>query len=85
MNQASAVRLQREVRQREDELRLCYDNMEAGQPPLAQIHDEWLRTERDTAARAAQRLQAKMVGLLGRDWGRGREGRRGLGRYTTSG
>ena len=58
---------------------------EGGEEGTGEIHDEWLRAERDTTARAAQRLQAEMVGLLRRNWGREREGRRGLGRYTTSG
>ena len=60
MHQASALKLQQEVKEKEAELEQCYMRMEKGEPPSDEIELEWLRTLRAEE----QRLVDKQAALL---------------------
>lgn len=47
MNQANALKLQQELKEKEDNLEQAYIRMEKGEPPSEEIDREWLRHVRD--------------------------------------
>jgi len=51
MNQAQAMRMQQEVKEREAELEQCYLRMEKGEAPSQEIDVEWQRMVRDALRR----------------------------------
>lgn len=63
MNQASALRLQQEVKEKEAEVEQCYIRMEKGQPPTSEAEREWLRYLRDGEFRQKDREELAMVSI----------------------
>ena len=64
MNQASAMKLQQEVKGKEQELEQCYVRMERGEAPSEEAEREWYRMIRDEERRSKELLEKKEV----RDW-----------------
>ena len=64
MHQASALRLQQEVKEREGELEQSYMRMEKGEAPNEQIQLDWLRSLRSDERRAIDKHAAIMVNIL---------------------
>lgn len=61
MHQANALRLQQEIRNREESLKLGYENMEKGLPPSAEIEHDWQRQKQVEEQRAHDREASRLV------------------------
>ena len=61
MQQASAMKLQQEVKEREADLEQCYMRMEKGEAPSGDMEREWTRIVRDAERRSKERDEATMV------------------------
>lgn len=61
MNQAAAMKLQQEVKGKEQELEQCYVRMERGEAPCEEAEREWLRMVRDEERRTKELLEKKEV------------------------
>lgn len=61
MNQAAAMKLQQEVKGKEQELEQCYVRMERGKAPCEEAEREWLRMVRDEERRTKELLEKKEV------------------------
>lgn len=59
MNQAAAMKLQQEVKSKEQELEQCYVRMERGEAPNEEAEREWLRMIRDEARREKELMERK--------------------------
>lgn len=59
MNQAAAMKLQQEVKGKEQELEQCYVRMERGEAPCEEAEREWLRMVRDEERRTKELLEKK--------------------------
>lgn len=59
MNQAAAMKLQQEVKGKEQELEQCYVRMERGEAPCEEAEREWLRMARDEERRTKELLEKK--------------------------
>lgn len=64
MNQATAMKLQQEVKGKEQELEQCYVRMERGEAPSEEAEREWYRMIRDEDRRNKELMEKKEV------WGR---------------
>ena len=64
MNQAAAMKLQQEVKSKEQELEQCYVRMERGEAPNEEAEREWLRMIRDEARREKELMERKEVPLF---------------------
>lgn len=61
MNQAEAMKLQQEVKGKEQELEQSYVRMERGEAPNEEADREWLRMVRDEARREKELIERKEV------------------------
>ena len=61
MNQAAAMKLQRDVKGKEQELEQSYVRMERGEAPNEEAEREWLRMVRDEARREKELIERKEV------------------------
>lgn len=61
MNQASAMKLQQEVKEREGELEQCYIRMEKGEPPSQDMEMDWNRMLRDAERRREDGQNRQMM------------------------
>lgn len=61
MNQAAAMKLQQEVKEKEQELEQSYVRMERGEAPNEEAEREWLRMVRDEARREKEIMERKEV------------------------
>lgn len=61
MNQAEAMKLQQEVKGKEQELEQSYVRMERGEAPNEEAEREWLRMVRDEARRDKELIERKEV------------------------
>lgn len=61
MNQANALRLQQESKEKETELEQCYMRMEKGEAPCDEMHLEWLRAVRNEERRVQDKRMASMA------------------------
>lgn len=61
MNQAEAMKLQQEVKGKEQELEQSYVRMERGEAPNEEAEREWLRMVRDEARREKELIERKEV------------------------
>lgn len=61
MNQAAAMKLQQEVKSKEQELEQSYVRMERGEAPNEEAEREWLRIIRDEARRQEEIIEKKEV------------------------
>lgn len=61
MNQASAMKLQQEVRGKEQQLEQCYVRMERGEAPSEEAEREWNRMVRDEERRNKELMEKKEV------------------------
>ncbi|CAL1531513.1 unnamed protein product [Lymnaea stagnalis] len=61
MNQAQAMKLQQEVKEREAELEQCYIRMEKGEAPSQEFELEWERFIRDTESKLEQAEARRMM------------------------
>lgn len=59
MNQAAAMKLQQEVKGKEQELEQCYVRMERGEAPCEEAEREWIRMVRDEERRTKELLEKK--------------------------
>ncbi|PFX31256.1 coiled-coil domain-containing protein 146-like [Stylophora pistillata] len=59
MNQATALKLQQEVKGKEQELEQCYVRMERGEAPSEEAEREWVRMVRDEERRTKELLEKK--------------------------
>ncbi|XP_058942873.2 coiled-coil domain-containing protein 146 [Pocillopora verrucosa] len=59
MNQAAAMKLQQEVKGKEQELEQCYVRMERGEAPCEEAERDWLRMVRDEERRTKELLEKK--------------------------
>jgi len=59
MNQAAAMKLQQEVKEKEQELEQSYVRMERGEAPNEEAEREWLRMVRDDARREKEIMERK--------------------------
>ena len=64
MNQAAAMKLQQEVKGKEQELEQSYVRMERGEPPNEEAEREWLRMVRDEARREKELVERKEVNFI---------------------
>ena len=64
MNQAAAMKLQQQVKSKEQELEQCYVRMERGEAPNEEAEKEWLRMIRDEARREKEMLEKTEVPLV---------------------
>ena len=64
MNQAAAMKLQQEVKSKEQELEQSYVRMEKGEAPNEEAEREWLRMIRDEARREKELTERKQVQLV---------------------
>lgn len=64
MNQAAAMKLQQEVKSKEQELEQCYVRMEKGEAPNEEAEREWLRMIRDEARLEKELMERKQVQLV---------------------
>ena len=64
MNQATAMKLQQEVKGKEQELEQCYVRMERGEAPSEEAERGWYRMIRDEDRRNKELMEKKEV------WGR---------------
>ena len=62
--QASALRLQQEVRSKETELEQAYSRLEAGEPPNEQAEREWEREVREERRRRVEAHTRRKVGTV---------------------
>ena len=61
MNQASAMKLQQEVKEKEQELEQCYVRMERGEAPSEEAEREWNRMVRDEERRNKELMEREEV------------------------
>lgn len=61
MHQASALRLQQEVKDKEAELEQNYLRMEKGEPPSDLIQQEWLKQLRDSIRKSQEKEGRRLV------------------------
>ena len=61
MNQAEAMKLQQEVKGKEQELEQSYVRMERGEAPNEEAEREWLRMVRDEVRREKELIERKEV------------------------
>lgn len=61
MNQASAMKLQHVLKEKEAELEQCYIRMEKGEPPSEEMEREWLKLIRDDDRRAIEHEQRRLM------------------------
>lgn len=61
MNQANALKLQQNLKEKEGELEQCYIRMEKGEPPSEEIEREWLKIIRDEDRRLQEHEEKRMV------------------------
>ena len=61
MNQANALKLQQNLKEKEGDLEQCYIRMEKGEPPSDEIEQEWLRVLRDDDRRMKDKEEIRMV------------------------
>ena len=61
INQAEAMKLQQEVKGKEQELEQSYVRMERGEAPNEEAEREWLRMVRDEARREKELIERKEV------------------------
>ena len=64
MNQANALKLQQNLKEKEAELEQCYIRMEKGEPPNDDYERAWLRMLRDDDIRQRDKEEIRMVGDL---------------------
>ena len=64
MNQAAAMKLQQQVKSKEQDLEQCYVRMERGEAPNEEAEKEWLRMVRDEARREKEMLERTEVPLV---------------------
>ena len=67
MNQAAAMKLQQEVKSKEQELEQSYVRMERGEAPNEEAEKEWLRIIRDEARREEEIIEKKEVSRARKD------------------
>lgn len=60
MNQAQAMKLQQQVKEKEAELEQCYLKMEKGEPPSQEMELEWLKLVWN-AQRSIEEQEAKRL------------------------
>jgi len=61
MNQASAMKLQQEVREKEQVLEHAYIRMERGEAPTDDAEREWFRMQRDEERRETEKQAMQQV------------------------
>lgn len=61
MNQANALKLQQNLKEKEADLEQCYIRMEKGEPPSDEIEGEWLKVLRDDDRRSRDKEEIRMV------------------------
>ena len=61
MNQANALKLQQQLKEKEAELEQCYIRMEKGEPPSEEIEREWMKLIRDEERRLIEHEHKRLV------------------------
>jgi len=64
MNQATALKMQQLLKEKEADLEQCYIRMEKGEPPSDDMERDWLRFLRDEERRLHDREERRMVSFL---------------------
>lgn len=64
MNQANALKLQQNLKEKEAELEQCYIRMEKGEPPNDDYERAWLRMLRDGEIRQRDKEEIRLVCTL---------------------
>lgn len=63
MNQANALKLQQNLKEKEADLEQCYIRMEKGEAPSDEIAAEWFKILRDEDRRSRDKEEIRMVCL----------------------
>lgn len=63
MNQANALKLQQNLKEKEADLEQCYIRMEKGEAPSDEIAGEWFKILRDEDRRSRDKEEIRMVRL----------------------
>ena len=61
MNQATALKMQQQLKEKEAEVEQCYIRMEKGEPPSEDIERDWLKLLRDEERRLIEHEHMRLV------------------------
>lgn len=64
MNQANALKLQQNLKEKEADLEQCYIRMEKGEAPSDEIQAEWFKILRDEDRRSRDKEEIRLVSFI---------------------
>lgn len=64
MNQANALKLQQNLKEKEADLEQCYIRMEKGEAPSDEIQAEWFKILRDEDRRSRDKEEIRLVNFI---------------------